>query len=62
LHILLRDIELNPFSGKFGLTEILKHFTNRASKRINQEHRLVYWLEGKGTNKKITIYSCKGHY
>jgi toxin YoeB len=62
VHTLLKDIELNPFRNGLGQTEVLKHLKDKASKRINQEHRMTYWVEGKDANKKITIYRCKGHY
>lgn len=62
LHALLKDIEINPFTGGIGKTEALKNISNRNSKRITQEHRITYSLEGKDENKKIIILSCKGHY
>jgi len=59
LHLLLKDIELNPFTGGLGKTEVLKqNLSGCASKRLTGEHRIVYSLE-LGTT---TIYSCKGHY
>ena len=48
----------SPFEG-IGKPEPLKHeLTGTWSRRINQEHRIVYEVE----NKKITILSLKGHY
>ncbi|MGV3508941.1 MAG: Txe/YoeB family addiction module toxin [Sphingobacteriaceae bacterium] len=57
---LLDAIESNPFEG-VGKPEKLKHnFTGLWSRRINQEHRLIYEvLEKQGI---IKIHSLKGHY
>jgi len=55
---LIRDILRNPFSG-MGKPEPLKHqFKGYWSRRINQEHRLIY----KGTKTSIVIISCYSHY
>jgi len=59
LHLLLKDIELNPFTGGLGKTEVLKqNLSGCASKRLTGEHRIVYSLK----SDIVTIYSCKGHY
>jgi toxin YoeB len=48
----------NPFSGT-GKPEPLKHqLKGKWSKRINQEHRLVYELK----EDTIEILSCRYHY
>lgn len=55
---LIKDIDRNPFKG-LGKPEALKHdLKGYWSRRINQEHRLVY----KVTNQEIIILSCKYHY
>ncbi|MBI4641365.1 MAG: Txe/YoeB family addiction module toxin [Candidatus Tectomicrobia bacterium] len=55
---LIMDILRQPFSG-LGKPEPLKHeLRGYWSRRINDEHRLVY----KVTNEAITIVSCKYHY
>ena len=55
---LIKDIDRNPFKG-LGKPEPLKHdLKGYWSRRINQEHRLVY----KMTNEEIIILSCKYHY
>ena len=55
---LLESIIENPFEG-IGKPEELKYnLAGLWSRRINQEHRLVYQVE----NNKITILSVKGHY
>ncbi|MGF1657607.1 MAG: Txe/YoeB family addiction module toxin [Verrucomicrobiales bacterium] len=55
---LIRDALRNPFSG-IGKPEQLKH-TLRGwwSRRITQEHRLIYRVEG----ESLLIMQCRFHY
>lgn len=56
---LLKEIIRNPFEGK-GKPEPLKHNLKGCwSRRITDEHRLVYSVNEEGD---IEIISCKGHY
>jgi toxin YoeB len=55
---LIKDILRSPFDG-IGKPEPLKHeFSGCWSRRIDQEHRLIYSL----TDTMIVIYSCYSHY
>ena len=55
---LIESIEQSPFEG-IGKPELLKHQLSGCwSRRINQEHRLVYEV----TDDKIYMLSTKGHY
>ncbi len=55
---LLRSIQETPFNG-IGKPEPLKHqLSGSWSRRINQEHRIVYRV----TDEMIMIESIKGHY
>ena len=55
---LIRDIQRSPFSG-IGKPEPLRHeLQGFWSRRINDEHRLVY----KVTDDAIMIASCRYHY
>jgi toxin YoeB len=55
---LTEAIANNPYQG-IGKPEPLKHnLTGKWSRRISNEHRLVYRIE----NKSVIIYSLKGHY
>jgi toxin YoeB len=55
---LIRDTLRDPFDG-IGKPEPLKHqLTGAWSRRINQEHRLVYQV----SETKIRILSCRYHY
>ena len=55
---LIKDIIRSPFSG-IGKPEPLKHeLSGYWSRRINEEHRLVYKI----TDDSLLIASCKYHY
>jgi toxin YoeB len=55
---LIRDISRDPFKG-LGKPELLKYqYKGFWSRRITQEHRLIYRL----VNDVIIIVSLKGHY
>jgi toxin YoeB len=55
---LIKDIERDPFSG-LGKPEALKHdLSGLWSRRITQEHRLVYRV----SDEEVVIISCKFHY
>ncbi|MGR3806570.1 Txe/YoeB family addiction module toxin [Pasteurella testudinis] len=55
---LIKDISRSPFEGK-GKPEGLKyHLSGYWSRRITEEHRLVYEISG----ESILIASCRYHY
>jgi toxin YoeB len=55
---LIQETQRDPFGGK-GKPEPLKHeLAGCWSKRIDQEHRLVYQV----TEDKIRILACRYHY
>jgi toxin YoeB len=55
---LIQDIHRNPFQG-LGKPEPLKYdFKGWWSRRIDDEHRLIYRV----SDEAITIVSCKYHY
>nr|WP_315258131.1 Txe/YoeB family addiction module toxin [uncultured Flavobacterium sp.] len=57
---LIESIIQTPYSG-IGKPEALKYnYTGFWSRRINQEHRLIYKISE--NKNSITIYSLKGHY
>lgn len=58
INLLIKDIVVTPFSG-IGKPESLKYsLSGFWSRRINQEHRLVYSVE----KEVIYILKCKYHY
>ena len=55
---LIKDIKRNPFEG-IGKPEPLKsNLTGFWSRRIDEEHRIVYAVE----EESVIIISCRGHY
>lgn len=57
---LLNAIEENPFEG-IGKPELLKHnLSGLWSRRINQEHRIIYEISA--NQNTLIIHSLKGHY
>lgn len=54
----IKDISREPFRG-LGKPEPLKgNYSGFWSRRINQEHRLIYSVK----DDTINIVKCKGHY
>lgn len=60
---LIKSIRQTPFKG-LGKPEPLKYgLKGYWSRRITQEHRLVYKISGKnGINQKCSIIQCTFHY
>ncbi len=55
---LIKDIERNPFDG-IGQPEALKfNMSGFWSRRINEEHRLIYQV----IDDEIIIFQCRYHY
>jgi toxin YoeB len=55
---LIADIQKTPFAG-IGKPEALKHdYKGFWSRRINDEHRLVYSI----TTEEIIVVACRYHY
>ncbi len=55
---LIESVQKSPFEG-IGKPEPLKYaLSGTWSRRINQEHRLIYEV----TDVKIFVLSAKGHY
>jgi toxin YoeB len=55
---LITDIAANPFTG-LGKPEPLKHqLKGKWSRRITDEHRLVYMVQ----DNTIIVLSCRYHY
>ena len=57
INALLNDIERNGAAKGIGKPERLKHL-NGYSRKINDEHRLIYEVK----ENIIAVKSCKGHY
>lgn len=60
INALIKDIKRSPFEG-IGKPEPLKfELAGKWSRRINDEHRLVYEVAERKV--KVIIYQCKYHY
>lgn len=58
INLLLRDCIRDPFDG-LGKPESLRHALAGAwSRRITQEHRLVYTVE----SDDLVVHQCRYHY
>ena len=58
INLLIKDIQRNPFEG-IGKPKPLKHeFSGFWSRRIDDEHRLVYTF----TDEQLIIVQCRYHY
>ena len=62
INALIEDIQRNPFRG-LGKPEALKFvLSSWWSRRITQEHRLVYRVSGKPGEQILEIAQCRYHY
>lgn len=62
IYSLIEDIQFHPFEG-IGKPEQLKHqLSGTWSRRINQEHRIIYKVTDENTIEILNILSLKGHY
>ena len=60
--LLIEAIIKNPFSG-IGKPEALKYeLTGKWSRRINNEHRIIYQIVDNSVIEILEILSLKGHY
>lgn len=58
INTIIKDIKRTPFEG-IGKPEMLKaNLSGYWSRRISQEHRLVYFI----TENDISIIQCRFHY
>lgn len=58
INTLIKDIKRTPFSG-LGKPEALRFdLSGKWSRRINEEHRLVYEVN----NIALIIFQCRYHY
>ncbi|MCZ7471345.1 MULTISPECIES: Txe/YoeB family addiction module toxin [Rhizobium/Agrobacterium group] len=59
---LIKDCRRHPFEG-IGKPEPLRfQLKGLWSRRISQEHRLVYELRGEGEKAVLIIHQCRFHY
>ena len=59
---LIREIQRDPSEG-IGKPEPLKgDLSGWWSRRINDEHRLGYKVDGSGKDQLLIVAHCRGHY
>ncbi len=62
LNALIEECRRHPFKGT-GKPELLSgNLVGWWSRRINQEHRLIYRVSGSGKAQALEIAQCRYHY
>jgi toxin YoeB len=62
LNLVIKDIRRSPFEG-IGKPEPLKeNLSGWWSRRITDEHRVVYRVVGPEGNQAVELASCRYHY
>ena len=59
---LIKDTMRSPFLGIGKPEPLRREMQGFWSRRINQEHRLVYRVTGSGAAQALEIASCRFHY
>ena len=59
---LIDDIQLHPFEGIGKPEPLIYQLFGKWSRRINQEHRMIYQITEQNTIEILEILSLKGHY
>ena len=59
---LIRDVIRTPLKGIGKPEPLLGDMKGWWSRRITQEHRLVYRVRGTGEEQSLEIASCRFHY
>ena len=59
---LIQDVRRHPFSGLGKPEPLRSELGGFWSRRITQEHRLVYRVSGKGADQAVEIAACRFHY
>lgn len=62
LNALLEECRRHPFKGTGKPEPLGGNLTGWWSRRINQEHRLVYRISGKGDAQALDVAQCRYHY
>ena len=62
LNDLIRECHRDPFRGTGKPEPLGGNLSGWWSRRINSEHRLVYWVSGKDETQALEIAQCRYHY
>jgi toxin YoeB len=62
LNDLIEQCRRHPFTGTGKPEPLRENWTGFWSRRISDEHRLVYRVVGKGDDQRLEIAQCRYHY
>ena len=62
LNTLIEECRRHPFKGTGKPEPLGGNLAGWWSRRINQEHRLVYRVAGTGTEQTLQVAQCRYHY
>lgn len=62
LNTLIKDVTRSPFEGISKPEPLKETLSGWWSRRITEEHRLVYRVTGEDADRVIEIASCRYHY
>jgi toxin YoeB len=60
--VLIEDVRQSPFRGIGKPEPLRENLSGWWSRRISDQHRLVYRVSGSGEGQHIEIMSCRSHY
>lgn len=59
---LIEECARSPFEGTAKPEPLKGDLAGWWSRRITQEHRLIYKVDGSGEDQQLIIAACLGHY
>ena len=62
INALIQDIMRSPFRGIGKPEPLRENLSGLWARRIDNEHRLVYRITGKGEEQRLEIAQCRYHY
>jgi toxin YoeB len=62
VNVLIEECRRNPFRGLGKPEPLGGNLSGFWSRRIDQEHRLIYRVSGKGDAQALEIIQCRFHY
>jgi toxin YoeB len=60
--LLLKECQRTPFAGTGKPEPLRNELKGWWSRRINQEHRLIYRVSGSGDLQLLEVAACRSHY
>ncbi len=62
INALIRDIQQSPYEGLGRPKALQRELAGWWSRRITEEHRLIYRIEEKSGKERLEIAQCRYHY